>query len=76
MNLFDRRRFLQTSLQASAAAALGTPAMRALAQAAPSGVTLTLHPDRPGPTVPANFIGLSYEIRQLSDPSFFSPETT
>jgi hypothetical protein len=33
---------------------------------------LTVHGDQVGPTVPENFIGLSYEVQQLSDPSFFS----
>jgi hypothetical protein len=31
-----------------------------------------VHPDRPGPAIPANFVGLSYETQQLSDPSYFS----
>jgi hypothetical protein len=35
--------------------------------------TLTLHPDQPGPVVPHNFVGLSYETQQLSDLNFFSP---
>ena len=30
-------------------------------------------PTQPGPTIPPNFVGLSYETQQLSDPSFFSP---
>ncbi len=77
MDLLDRRRFVKSSLKTSAAAAVGSASLRALAQAvSPAAATLTLHPDRPGPTVPPNFIGLSYEIEQLSDPTFFSAETT
>ena len=76
MSLLDRRRFLETSLKTSAAvAALSSPAGRALAQATTSPALLTLHPDRPGPTIPPNFVGLSYEVEQLSDPAFFSVET-
>ncbi len=70
MSPLDRRRFLKTS---AAAAALTTPALRALAQARPNAAPLTLHPERNGPEVPASFIGLSYEIEQLADPNFFSP---
>jgi len=64
MNRIDRRQFL-------ALTAATLPAMRTLAQA-PEAATLTLHPERSGPAVPANFIGLSYETQQLSDPTFFS----
>ncbi|MGI4829091.1 MAG: hypothetical protein ACRYFU_12995 [Janthinobacterium lividum] len=75
MNLLDRRRFLQTT----AAAALTSAPLRSLAQAGaqPAGsvaARLILHPDRPGPTIPQNFVGLSYEVEQLSDPGFFSVE--
>ena len=74
MNLLNRRRFLGS---AAATAALASAPIRSLAQAAAiPTATLTLHPDRPGPTIPSNFVGLSYEIEQLSDPSFFSAETT
>ena len=74
MNSLDRRRFLKST---AAVAALNSRPLRALAQAtAIPTAKLALHPDRPGPTVPANFLGLSYEIEQLSDPTFFSVETT
>lgn len=67
MSPFDRRRFV-----AVAAAAAFTPHLRAFAQT-PATAKLTLHNDQPGPIVPEDFIGLSYEIQQLSDPSFFAP---
>ncbi|MGC9199957.1 MAG: hypothetical protein ACP5E5_13645 [Acidobacteriaceae bacterium] len=81
----DRRRFL---LSSAAAAAL--PTLRSLARAAtpldsPTGTplpgksnapTLQLHPDQPGPRIPENFIGLSYEANELTEPSFFSPQNT
>lgn len=68
----QRRRFLQT-----AAATALLPGLRSLAQThTPSAATLTLHPDQPGPAIPSSYIGLSYEIEQLSDPSFFSTANT
>ena len=68
-SVFDRRRFLRSAATVSA---LAHPAIRAIAQSSSAPATLTLHPDQPGPTLPPNYIGLSYEIEQLSDPSFFS----
>jgi hypothetical protein len=73
MKKMDRRRFLSTTASASA---LALPAFRALAQNTSTAATLTIHADQPGPTLPANYIGLSYEIEQLSDPSFFSAANT
>ena len=61
----DRRRFVALSVVAS------LPGVRAFGQASGAAV-ITLHPDKPGPTVPANFVGLSYETQQLSDPTFFA----
>lgn len=68
----NRRSFLA----ATAASAAASFAPKALAQQAPVQATLTLHPDKPGPTIPANFIGLSYETQQLTDPNFFSTKNT
>jgi hypothetical protein len=68
-----RRKFLRST---AAASTLALPALRSLAQVASSSVALALHADRAGHTIPQNFIGLSYEIEQLSDPSFFSRENT
>ncbi len=44
--------------------------------AAPVTATLVLHADQAGPAIPVNFIGLSYETQQLSQPDFFSPANT
>jgi len=63
----NRRRFLAVSAAAAAS-------LRSLAQ--PTKPALTIHADKPGPTVPTNFLGLSYETQQLSDPTFFSPRNT
>ncbi|MGA7158796.1 MAG: hypothetical protein WBY53_18265 [Acidobacteriaceae bacterium] len=67
----DRRRFL---LATAATAAL--PSLRALAQATTTTATLKLHSRELGPRVPENFIGLSYETNELTNPAFFSPDNT
>ncbi len=70
MKLMNRRSFVI----ASTAVAASLPTLRALAQSAASQtVSLRLHTDQAGPLVPSNFVGLSYETQQLSDPNFFSP---
>jgi hypothetical protein len=65
MKPMDRRRFLYT-----AAATATLPSLSALAQSKETAITL--HKDQPGPTVPLNFVGVSCETQQLSDPSFFT----
>ena len=73
MKKIDRRRFVV--LGAATAAS-----WKSFAQPAPGSARqqakLTLHPDQPGPAIPANFVGLSYETQQLSEPNFFSPANT
>jgi hypothetical protein len=73
MKKMDRRRFVIVSAAAAAS-------LKSFGQAASGGgaqaATLTLYPDRPGPAIPANFVGLSYETQQLSQPDFFSPANT
>jgi hypothetical protein len=71
MKSMDRRRFL---LATAATAAL--PTLKSLAQATTTTATLKLHPAETGPRIPDNFIGLSYETNELTNPSFFSPENT
>jgi hypothetical protein len=66
----DRRRFL---LATAATAAL--PTLKSFAQATTTA-TLKLHPGETGPRIPDNFIGLSYETNELTNPPFFSPENT
>jgi hypothetical protein len=68
----DRRRFLIATAATAAS-------LKSLAQSAPPStppVKLTLHPDKPGPAIPPNFVGLSYETQQLSEPNFFSAANT
>lgn len=66
----SRRTFLTTAAMAAAALRLqaeGTPAAHA---------TLVLSSAADGAQMPSDFVGLSYEIQQLTDPSFFSPANT
>ncbi|HEX4156384.1 MAG TPA: hypothetical protein VHY48_12295 [Acidobacteriaceae bacterium] len=68
----NRRRFLET-----AAATVALPSLHSFAQAVSApAAALALHPGEHGPAIPANYIGLSYEIEQLADPSFFSASNT
>jgi hypothetical protein len=69
----DRRRFVMTGAAAAASLkSFGQTASGGGAQAA----KLTLHADQMGPAIPQNFVGLSYETQQLSEPDFFSPANT
>jgi hypothetical protein len=66
MTTISRRRFLAT-------AALSLAATRLHAQrGAGSPVTLQLPSEAKGPHVPDDFVGLSYEVQQLADPTFFA----
>jgi hypothetical protein len=68
-----RRSFLAAT---AATAALSLRGARLFAQGATS-ITVTLDPAAtPLHHVPVDFIGLSYEVQQLVDPSFFSPKNT
>jgi hypothetical protein len=66
MTTISRRRFLATAALSLAATRL--PAQ----QGSKSKVTLNLSTEATGPHMPADFVGLSYEVQQLSDPSFFA----
>ena len=68
MKTISRRRFVVT-------AALASTALRFRAQER-AGVraTLTIPAEADGPQMPADFVGLSYEVQQLTDPKFFSRE--
>lgn len=68
MPSLTRRSFLAQALAASAT-------VTTLAQQkAASSATLKLVAGVPGPRIPQDFIGLSYEVMQLEDPTFFSPQ--
>jgi hypothetical protein len=70
MTNISRRHFLATAACAAAAARLGAQS------SGTSKVTLTLPTEATGPHMPADFFGLSYEVQQLVDPSFFSAKNT
>ncbi len=80
MRKMDRRRFVVAG--AAAAASLKSLAQGAAGPQSATVTTqmakLTLKPEPLGGavTIPANFVGLSYETQQLSDASFFSAQNT
>src|SRR6201993_3465423 len=63
----SRRRFVTTVSFALAATHLR-------AQAGVAQVTLQIPNEATGPHMPNDFVGLSYEVQQLRDPSFFSAQ--
>ncbi len=65
----SRRQFLSS-------AAFTIAAARLTAQTSSAHATLSIPSKATGPSVPADFIGLSYEVQQLVDLSFFSPANT
>jgi hypothetical protein len=68
--MFTRRKFL-------AAAAYTVIAARLHAQShSKTQVTLSIPNEATGPHMPVDFVGLSYEVQQLVDPSFFSPQNS
>lgn len=68
MTYINRRRFLS-------AAACSIAAARLSAQwGAETQVALTIPAEATGPRIPEDFVGLSYEVQQLTDPTFFSPQ--
>lgn len=73
INRLTRRNFLRS---AAALSALSSSAIRSFAQVPADTATLAPRSGPSGPAVPTNFIGLSYEVEQLSDPAFFSRENT
>ena len=70
MTTLSRRRFLATAAATVAATRLGAQS------AAGAQLTLTLPAEATGPHMPDDFVGLSYEVQQLTDPSFFSPSNS
>jgi hypothetical protein len=70
MKTISRRRFLATASLSAAALSLRAQSSSAAA------VTLKIPAEATGPHMPADFVGLSYEVQQLTDPSFFSAANT
>src|SRR5499427_4157972 len=66
--MLTRRRFLAT--------AAGTVAAVRLHAQGRSKVALSIPKEATGPHIPSDFVGLSYEVQQLVDPSFFSAQNS
>ncbi|HWG20878.1 MAG TPA: hypothetical protein VG225_10130 [Terracidiphilus sp.] len=69
MNTISRRRFIASAAFSFAAARLG-------AQAPTAQATLNISGEATGPYMPEDFVGLSYEVQQVTDPNFFSERNT
>ena len=65
-----RRDFLVTAAMAAGATHLHAQSKSVIQ------VRLTIPSKAEGPQMPADFVGLSYEVQQLVDPSFFSSKNT
>jgi hypothetical protein len=71
--LFGREKMnRRTFLEMTACAMTAACAQGVRAQSMP--VSIRIRSDRQGRTVPQSFIGLSYELAQLSEPAFFSAQ--
>jgi hypothetical protein len=68
--MLTRRRFLATAACTMAAARLHAQGQSKIR------VALTIPREAAGPHMPIDFVGLSYEVQQLADPSFFSAQNT
>ncbi|HSZ61973.1 MAG TPA: hypothetical protein VK828_09250 [Terriglobales bacterium] len=68
--MLTRRRFL-----ASAACTVAAARLHAQGQSKVR-VALSIPRDATGPHMPIDFVGLSYEVQQLADPSFFSAQNS
>lgn len=73
MPSLTRRHFLAQTLAASATLALSAQEPTSATPAATPAATLKLGTGAAGAKVPHDFMGLSYEVMQLEDPTFFSP---
>jgi hypothetical protein len=70
MTTINRRSFLAAAAATVAATRLGAQS------SAGAQVTLTLPAEATGAQMPADFLGLSYEVQQLVEPDFFSLKNT
>ncbi|MGA8501152.1 MAG: hypothetical protein WB683_06360 [Candidatus Sulfotelmatobacter sp.] len=68
--MLTRRRFLATAACTLAAARLHVQGQ------SKAHVALIIPRDATGPHMPIDFVGLSYEVQQLVDPSFFSAQNS
>ena len=68
--MITRRKFIATAACTLAAARLSAQGQSKVP------VALTIPPEAVGPQMPLDFVGLSYEVQQLVDPSFFSTQNS
>ena len=68
--MLTRRRFLATTACAVAAARLQVHGQTN------ARVALSIPKEATGPRMPIDFVGLSYEVQQLADPTFFSAQNS
>jgi len=68
--MLTRRRFLATTACAVAAARLHVHGQTN------ARVALSIPKEATGPRMPIDFVGLSYEVQQLADPTFFSAQNS
>src|SRR6201998_1103352 len=68
--MLTRRRFLATAACTMAAARLHVQGQSKVR------VALSIPDEATGPHMPIDFVGLSYEVQQLADPSFFSAQNS
>ena len=68
MTKVSRRHFIATAAFSAAAVRLRAQSRRK------TPVTLDIAAEATGPHMPADFVGLSYEVQQLADPNFFSAQ--
>ena len=68
--MLTRRRFLATTACTMAAARLHTQGQSKVR------IALAIPREATGPRMPIDFVGLSYEVQQLADPSFFSAQNS
>ena len=70
VSVMNRRKFLCSTVATAAVSAFPKILQ---ADAIPSAsARLTIQANQPGQAIPGNFLGLSYETAQLSDPEYFS----
>src|SRR5215475_4155516 len=68
--MLTRRRFIATTACTVAAAHLHAQGQSRVR------VALSMPTEATGPRMPIDFVGLSYEVQQLADPSFFSSQNS
>ena len=68
--MLTRRRFLATAACTMAAARLHSQGQRKVR------IALNIPKEATGPRMPIDFVGLSYEVQQIADPTFFSAQNS